>query len=124
MKKCQKTDVYGNPCVHRGSELEHVEKAVMESLREHEAELLKTPVVIGASDISTEHLLHTKERELESQRDGVSRLKDLLVMGDVTKAEYKTRLQRLKDLIVKKENEYEQLRESLDGCSRRTTSAD
>ncbi|MHB1953767.1 MAG: hypothetical protein ACYCOU_08435, partial [Sulfobacillus sp.] len=89
MKKCQKTDAYGNPCVHRGSEREHVEKAVMESLREHEAELLKTPVEIGAPDISPEHLLHTKERELESLRDGVSRRKDLFVMGDVTKAEYK-----------------------------------
>jgi site-specific DNA recombinase len=47
----------------------------------------------------------------------VNRLKDLFVMGDVTKAEYKTRLERLKDLIVRKENEYEQLKESLDGCS-------
>lgn len=54
---------------------------------------------------------------LESLRDGVNRLKDLFVMGDVTKAEYKTRLERLKDLIVKKENDYEQLKESLDGCS-------
>ena len=35
----------------------------------------------------------------------------------VAKAEYKTRLERLKDLIVKKENEYEQLKESLDGYS-------
>lgn len=38
-------------------------------------------------------------------------------MGDVTKAVYKTRLERLKDLIVRKENEYEQLKESLNGCS-------
>ena len=38
-------------------------------------------------------------------------------MGDVTKAEYKARLERLKDLIVRKENEYEQLKERLDGCS-------
>ncbi|OPG16946.1 hypothetical protein [Ferroacidibacillus organovorans] len=38
-------------------------------------------------------------------------------MGDVTKVEYKTRLQRLKELIVKKENDYEQLKESLDGYS-------
>ncbi|KYP79824.1 hypothetical protein [Ferroacidibacillus organovorans] len=38
-------------------------------------------------------------------------------MGDVTKLEYKTRLQRLKELIVKKENDYEQLKESLDGYS-------
>lgn len=68
-------------------------------------------------DFPTEHLLHAKERELESLRDGVNRLKDLFVMGDVTKAEYKTRLERLKDLIVRKENEYEQLKESLDGCS-------
>ncbi len=89
----------------------------MESLREHEAELLKTPVETGTSEIPTEHLLHTKEKELESLRDWVNRLKDLYVMGDVTKAEYKTRLERLKDLIVKKENEYEQLKESLDGCS-------
>lgn len=89
----------------------------MESLREHEAELLKTPVETNESDFPTEHLLHTKERELESLRDGVNRLKDLFVMGDVNKAEYKTRLERLKDLIVKKENEYEQLKESLDGCS-------
>lgn len=61
--------------------------------------------------------MHTKERELESLRDGVNRLKDLFEMGDVTKAEYKARLERLKDLIVRKENEYEQLKESLDGCS-------
>lgn len=38
-------------------------------------------------------------------------------MGDVTKTEYKARLERLNDLIVKKENEYEQLKESLEGCS-------
>ncbi|KYP79980.1 hypothetical protein [Ferroacidibacillus organovorans] len=68
-------------------------------------------------DFPTDHLLHTKERELESLRDGVNRLKDLFEMGDVTKAEYKARLERLKDLIVRKENEYEQLKESLDGCS-------
>ncbi|WP_067624117.1 recombinase zinc beta ribbon domain-containing protein [Alicyclobacillus acidiphilus] len=117
VKKCQKTDAFGNSCTNRGIELEHVEKAVMESLREHEAELLKTPVETGTSEIPTEHLLHTKEKELESLRDWVNRLKDLYVMGDVTKAEYKTRLERLKDLIVKKENEYEQLKESLDGCS-------
>ena len=60
-------------------------------------------------------MVDTKERELESLRDGVGRLKDLFVMGDVTKAEYKARLERLKDLIVRKENE--QLKESLDGCS-------
>ncbi len=89
----------------------------MESLREHEAELLKTPVEVNESEIPTEHLLHTKEQELESLRDGVNRLKDLFVMGDVTKAEYKTRQERLKDLIVRKENEYEQLKESPDGCS-------
>ncbi|OAG92865.1 hypothetical protein AYW79_13070 [Ferroacidibacillus organovorans] len=41
----------------------------------------------------------------------------MFVMGDVTKLEYKTRLQRLKELIVKKENDYEQLKESLDGYS-------
>ena len=117
VKKCQKTDAFGNPCGNRGIELEHVEKAVMESLREHEAELLRTPIELHESDFPTEHLLHTKERELESLRDGVSRLKDLFVMGDVTKTEYKARLERLKDLIVKKENEYEQLKESLDGCS-------
>lgn len=117
VKKCQKTDAFGNPCGNRGIELEHVEKAVMESLREHEAELLKAPVVTHESDFPTEHLLHTKERELESLRDGVNRLKDLFVMGDVTKAEYKMRLERLKDLTVKKENEYEQLKESLDGYS-------
>lgn len=58
-----------------------------------------------------------QERELESLRDGVNRLKDLFVMDDVTKAEYKTRLERLKDLIVRRENEYEQSKESLDGCS-------
>lgn len=75
------------------------------ALREHEL------------DFPTDHLLHTKERELESLRDGVNRLKDLFEMGDVTKAEYKARLERLKDLIVRKENEYEQLKESLDGCS-------
>ena len=117
VKKCQKTDAFGNCCGNRGLELEPVEKAVMESLREHEAELLKMPVELHESDFPTEHLLHTKERELESLRDGVNRLKDLFVMGDVTKAEYKTRLERLKDLIVRKENEYEQLKESLDGCS-------
>ncbi|MHB1627891.1 MAG: hypothetical protein ACYCVB_05880 [Bacilli bacterium] len=89
----------------------------MASLHEHEEDLLKTPVDVNESDISTEHLLHAKERELESLRDGVNQLKDLFVMGDVTKAEYKTRLERLKDLIVRKENEYEQLKESLDGCS-------
>ena len=89
----------------------------MKSLREHEAELLRTPIELHESDFPTEHLLHTKEWELESLRDGVSRLKDLFVMGDVTKAEYKTRLERLKDLIVRKENEYEQLKESLEGCS-------
>ena len=89
----------------------------MESLREHEAELLKTSIETNESDIPTEHLLHTKEKELESLQDGVNRLKDLFVMGDVTKAEYKRRLERLKDLIVKKENEYEQLKESLNGCS-------
>lgn len=117
VKKCQKTDAIGNPCCNRGIELEHVEKAVMASLREHEAELLKTPVETNEPNSPSEHLLHTKERELESLRDGVNRLKDLFVMGDVTKAEYKARLERLKDLIVRKENEYEQLKESLDGYS-------
>ena len=102
VKKCQKTDAVGNPCGNRRIELEHVEKAVMESLREHEAELLKTPVEIHESDIPTEHLLRTKERELESLRDGVSRLKDLFVMGDVTKTEYKARFERLKDPIVRR----------------------
>ncbi len=62
----------------------------MESLREHEAELLKTPIEVNESDMPTEHLLHATGRELESLRDGVSRLRDLFVMGDVTKAEYKT----------------------------------
>lgn len=89
----------------------------MEGLREHEAELLKTPIEVPESDFPTEHLLHTKERELESLRDGVNRLKDLFVMGDMTKTECKARLERLKDLIVKKENGYEQLKESLEGCS-------
>lgn len=117
VKKCQKTDAFGHCCGNRGIELEHVERAVMENLREHEAELLKMPIETNESDFPTEHLLHAKERELESLRDGVNRLKDLFVMGDVTKAEYKTRLERLKDLIVRKENEYEQLKESLDGCS-------
>ncbi|WP_258111962.1 hypothetical protein [Alicyclobacillus sp. SP_1] len=47
----------------------------------------------------------------------MSRLKDLFVIGDVTKPEYKTRLERLKGLTVKKENEVEQLKESLEGSS-------
>ncbi|MHB1627887.1 MAG: hypothetical protein ACYCVB_05855 [Bacilli bacterium] len=85
------------------------------ALREHEAELLRTPIELHEADFPTDHLLHTKERELESLRDGVNRLKDLFDMGDVTKAEYKARLERLKDLIVRKENE--QPKESLDGCS-------
>ena len=81
--------------------------AVMESLRKHEKELLKTPISVNTSDVPPEHLLHTKEKELEALRDGVSRIKDLYVMGEVTKVEYKTRLERLEDLIVKKENEFE-----------------
>lgn len=71
VEKCQKADSFGNPCGNRGIELEHVEKAVIESLREHEAELLKTLVEIPKSDFPAEHLLHTKERELESLRDNV-----------------------------------------------------
>ncbi len=89
----------------------------MECLRQHEQELPKTPVSVDELDISPQHLLDVKERELEKLRDGVSQLKDLFVIGDVTKPEYKTRLERLKDLTVKKENEVEQLKESLDGRS-------
>ncbi|WP_197461020.1 recombinase zinc beta ribbon domain-containing protein [Ferroacidibacillus organovorans] len=44
VKKCQKTDTFGKCCGNRGIELEHVERAVIESLREHEAELLRTPI--------------------------------------------------------------------------------
>lgn len=54
----------------------------MESIREHEAKLLRTPIELHESDFPTEHLLHRKEKELKSLRDGVSRLKDLFVMGD------------------------------------------
>lgn len=117
VKKCQKTDAFGHACGNRGIELEHVEIAVMESLRQHEKELLKIPVRVDEPDISPQHLLDAKEQELEKFRDGVSRLKDLFVIGDVTKPEYKTRLERLKDLTIKKENEVEQLKESLDGRS-------
>lgn len=61
--------------------------------------------------------MHTKERALESLRDGMNRRKDLFVMGNVTKAECKMRPERLKHLIVGRENEYDQLKESLNGCS-------
>jgi hypothetical protein len=37
--------------------------------------------------------------------------------GQVGRNTHKTRLEHLKALIVRKENEYEQLKESLDGCS-------
>ena len=69
---------------------------------------------------STERLLQMKEAELERLRDGVNRLQDLFVMGDLSKPDYTARLERLRTLIVKKENEIYQLRDNLDGCSELT----
>ncbi|WP_258111961.1 zinc ribbon domain-containing protein [Alicyclobacillus sp. SP_1] len=58
--KCRKTDAFGHACGNRGIELEHVEMAVMESLRTHEKELLKMPVSVDEPDISPQHLLDVK----------------------------------------------------------------
>ena len=69
---------------------------------------------------SSERLLQTKGAELERLRDGVNRLQDLFVMGDLSKQDYTTRLERLRTLIVKKENEIDQLRDNLHGCSELT----
>lgn len=57
-------------------------------------------------------VLRLKETELETLHEGVTRLKDLYVSGDLTKQEYRARLDRQKDLIVKKENEIQQLKET------------
>jgi SMC interacting uncharacterized protein involved in chromosome segregation len=47
-------------------------------------------------------------------------LQDLFVMGDPSKQDYTTRLERLRTLIVKKENEIYQLRDNLDECAELT----
>lgn len=56
-------------------------------------------------------VLRLKEAEPETLHEGVLWLKDLYVSADLTKQEYRTRLDRQRDLIVKKENEIQQWKE-------------
>ncbi|MHB1956585.1 MAG: hypothetical protein ACYCOU_22880, partial [Sulfobacillus sp.] len=56
-------------------------------------------------------VLRLKEAEPETLHEGVLWLKVLHVSAALTKQEYRTRLDRQKDLIVKKENEIQQWKE-------------
>ncbi|MCY0887293.1 MAG: hypothetical protein OWQ59_02440, partial [Alicyclobacillaceae bacterium] len=90
-------------CGNPGIELEPVETAVFESMRQYETELLQMPADAEEPVLVSERLLQMKEAELEHLREGVNRLQDLFVMGDPSKQDYTTRLERLRTLIVKKE---------------------
>lgn len=111
VKKCQKVDPFGNRCGNPGADLEHVELAVVESLRDFEEEIRSRPIQVSTPDMTPQLVLRQKETELETLHEGVLRLKDLYVSADLTKQEYRARLDRQKDLIVKKENEIQQLKE-------------
>ncbi len=120
VKKCQRPGNDGIICGNPGIELEPVETAVFESMRQYETELLQMPADAEEPVLVSERLLQMKEAELERLREGVNRLQDLFVMGDLSKQDYTTRLERLRTLIVKKENEIYQLRDNLDGCTEPT----
>ncbi len=120
VKKCRKPDNDGIICGNPGIELESVETAVFESLRQYETELLQMPADAEDPVHSSERRLQTKEAELERLRESVNRLQDLFVMGDLSKPDYTTRLERLRTLIVKKENDIYRWRDNLDGCTELT----
>ncbi|KUO95796.1 recombinase family protein [Ferroacidibacillus organovorans] len=114
VKKCQKIDPYGNRCGNPGADLVHIELAVMESLRDYEEEIRSKPIQTSDSpDMTPQMVLKLKETELETLHEGLNRLKDIYVSGDLTKQEYRTRLGHQKDLIMKKENDIQQLKETL-----------
>ena len=113
MKKCQKIDPYGNRCGNPGCDVEHVDRSVLESLQEYEEEIRSRPIQeTDLNDVTPQMMLRLRETELENLHEGISRLKDLYVSGDLTKQEYRSRLDRQKDLITKKENEIQQLKET------------
>ncbi|WP_258112162.1 recombinase family protein [Alicyclobacillus sp. SP_1] len=111
VKKCQKVDPFGNRCGNPGADLEHLEVAVIESLHEYEEEIRSRRIQVSTSDMIPKTMLRLKETELETLHEGILRLKDQYVSADLTKQEYRTRLDHQKDLIVKKENEIQQLKE-------------
>ena len=114
VKKCQKFDPFGQRCGNPGADIEHIELAVIESLRDYEEGIRSRPIqTTDAPDMAPQMLLRLKETELENLHDGVTRLKDMYVSGDLTKQEYRTRLDHQKDLIVKKENDIQHLKEIL-----------
>jgi len=69
------------------------------------------PIQVSTSDMTPQTVLRLKETELETLHEGILRLNDLHVSADLTEQEYRTRLDRPRDLIVKKENEIQQLKE-------------
>lgn len=114
VKKCQKIDPFGKRCGNPGTDVEHVDLAVIESLREYDEEIRARPIQItDTPDMTPQMLLRLKETELEGLHEGMSRLKDMYISGDLTKQEYQTRLNHQKDLIVKKENDIQHLKETL-----------
>lgn len=114
VKKCQKIDPYGNRCGNPGCDVEHVDQSVLESLREYEEEIRSRPIQeTDSNDVTPQMMWRLRETELDNLHEGISRLKDLYVSGDLTKQEYRSRLDRQKDLITKKENEIQQLKETL-----------
>lgn len=82
-----------------------------ENIRDYEEEIRSRPIQVSTPDMTPQMVLRQKETELETLYEGVIRLKDLYVSADLTKQEYRARLDRQKDLIVKKENEIQQLKE-------------
>lgn len=67
VKKCQKVDPYGNRCGNPGADLEHVDQAVIESLRDYDEEIRSKPIQTTASpDMTPQMVLRLRETELNN----------------------------------------------------------
>ncbi|KNE19655.1 recombinase family protein [Virgibacillus pantothenticus] len=111
IRKCQKSDPYGNRCENRGIIANAIYDAINIEVQAYESQLLKHEEYENQEEIKRiQDVISFKQSQINKLNNALARIKELYEIGDYTREEYQDRKKVREREITSTQNEIEELK--------------